>query len=40
MKIEMAARISVDKMKCFSLKRIIDKDDFENGLEALLPRCK
>ena len=34
MKIGMAARIFVDKMKRFSLIRRLDEDDFENDLEA------
>ena len=31
----MTARIFVDKMKRYSLKRRLDKDDFENDLETL-----
>ena len=33
----MAARIFVDKMKCFSLKRRLGENDFENDLEILSP---
>ena len=33
----MAARIFVDKMKRFSLKKRLDEDDFENDLEAFFP---
>ena len=33
----MAARIFVDKMKRFSLKRRLDENDFENDLEAFFP---
>ena len=33
----MAARIFVDKMKRFSIKRRLDEDDFENDLEMLFP---
>ena len=37
MKIGMAARIFVDKMKRFSLIRRLDEDNFENDLEAFFP---
>ena len=33
----MLARIFVDKMKHFFLKRRLDEDDFENYFEALFP---
>ena len=33
----MAARIFVDKVKRFSLKRRLDENDFENDLEAFFP---
>ena len=33
----MAARIFVDKMKRFSLKRRLGENDFENDLEAFFP---
>ena len=37
MKIEVAVRIFVDKMKRISLKRRLDEDDLENDLEASFP---
>ena len=33
----MAARIFVDKMTDFCLKRRLDKDDFESDLETFSP---